>query len=456
MNAAGGRSRVLLLALLVLLVAGWAIAMPSTGSAAESPARSVADSQQTPDSLKLVTVDENSSEQLWPYTSRRQSYDSATLPINVVVLKNADFVRHLLSATTAAEWEVSDTEPRNASGVNASNVTEGNQSSVESGVVLNGTEIEWSTARGSTRYTYLHNRETGQGRWIDETYQLHDGTYLGTRYHLRLYEGGEGDDRWTAIQVHREHWDWFRLRHTVDSVDRGQDYLEGEFFGTWFLEDITRVRVANAGALDSDGWVSFIRLTDRGITAPSPASLVFLIGFVSFHRLTERYEGRVPAAQEWLESAQEDLAEFSVDPMYIPLVVSLALFPLVVRMSGITLEEAFPALSPKVFAAVLYPALVLGIPACAIAFAWRLRPLPSAVAAAVAFGGGLLLDYAYLNIAVLPIGVIVNRTGLLFTVGLVAAGSSLATRDDLTEFWLVGVGLILWLFGLAVPLFGLA
>lgn len=456
MNTAGSRFHVFLPALVVLLVAGWAIAVPPTGATAEGHARTGVDSQPTPDWLKTVTVEENSSEQLWPYTSRRKSFDSATLPINVIVLKNADYVRYLLSTSSGATWEASEPPPGNSTDGGAANATEGNQSSVESGVVLNGTDIEWSTARGSTRYTYLHNRETGQGRWVTETYQLHDGTYLGSRYHLRLYEGGTGDNRWTAIQVHREHWDWFRLRHTVDSVDRGQDYLEGEFFGTWFLEDVTRVRVANAGALDSDGWVSFIRLTDRGVIAPTPASLVFLIGFVSLQRLTDRYEGRVPAARRWFESAQEDLAELSFDPRFLPLVMSLAVFPLVVRVSGITLEQTFPGLSPKIIAGVLYPALVLGIPACTIAFSWRLRPPTSAVASAVAFGAGLMLDYVYLDISVLAIDVIVHRTGLLFAVGLIAAGSSLGSRDDLAENWLLALGLFLWLVGLAVPLFGLA
>ena len=341
---------------------------------------------RTPEHLHLVSVEPNGSEQLWPYTSRRESHDSATLPINVVVRKNAPYVRYLLTSSTGATWEPSESVADNASA--------GNDSSVESGVVLNGSSVEWTSARGSVRYTYVYNRTDGTGRWIDETYQLHDGTYLGTRYHLRLYEVGTGANRWTAIQAHSEHWDWFRLRHTVDSVDGAQDYMEGEFFGMWFLAEVDRIRFANGGALDADGWVSIIRLTNRDIVPPTPMSIGGIVGVVALRHGIARNRPRA------VRTVRRLRRNWPIDPRYLALSVSLLLFPLAVRVSGITLERTFPTTSPKIFAGVLYLVVVVGIPACAFLGSRGLPDDSAPIGAAVAFGGGVLLDYAYLGAAV--------------------------------------------------------
>ncbi|MFC7194450.1 hypothetical protein ACFQL4_06885 [Halosimplex aquaticum] len=110
-------------------------------------------------------------------------------------------------------------------------------------------------ARGAKRFLYVHDRalteegpnettrrpyralpftggvgEAG-GEWIDETYQLHDGKYFASRYHLRVYESPYESDEWVAIQAHSDHWDWFRLRHTVHDTENAQDYVESEFWG---------------------------------------------------------------------------------------------------------------------------------------------------------------------------------------------------------------------------------
>ena len=57
----------------------------------------------------------------------------------------------------------------------------------------------------------------GDGEWLQQRYQLHGGTYLGTRHHIRAFAPSERP-QWTALQAHSEHWDWFRLRHIVTDV----------------------------------------------------------------------------------------------------------------------------------------------------------------------------------------------------------------------------------------------
>jgi hypothetical protein len=51
--------------------------------------------------------------------------------------------------------------------------------------------VSWQRARGSSRYTYVE--VDGEGRWIDESYQLHAGTYFGSRQHVRAYEDPQGE-----------------------------------------------------------------------------------------------------------------------------------------------------------------------------------------------------------------------------------------------------------------------
>lgn len=62
------------------------------------------------------------------------------------------------------------------------------------------TDIEWNEDNGSARYTYVRTAEGGQ--WLAESYQYHDGAYLGDRHHLRAYE--DPDSNFTTIQTHRE------------------------------------------------------------------------------------------------------------------------------------------------------------------------------------------------------------------------------------------------------------
>jgi hypothetical protein len=105
---------------------------------------------------------------LWPFTSRRRSFDSLTLPVNLVVEGSPGRVRSLLTEGPR-EWNDSTREWQGIGGD-------------EDGPV----GLRWSAATGADRYTYVDTPGPG-GTWIDETTQLHDGTYFGSRLHLRLY-----------------------------------------------------------------------------------------------------------------------------------------------------------------------------------------------------------------------------------------------------------------------------
>ena len=442
-----------LLALVAILLAASLLAAPADGSHG-SPRFYAADA---PEGVSLMTVSADGDDRLWPYTSRRPSFDGATLPINVVVSNDPEFVRFMLARSSSAEWNVTSvTDSANRTATEAANESATNAteaSTVESGVVLNGTHLEWADARGSSRYTYLYNVTAGEGRWVGEAYQLHHGTYLGARQHVRIYEGDPGKHSWTAIQAHREHWDWFRLRHTVDSVDRSQDYIEAEFRRSSMRHHIQRTWYANGGAIDSDGWVTVI---DLGVGDLQPAllsallALSGLVGAMSFDVNVPRLRARL-----------EGVVESSIpDPRFLLLVSSLSVLVLGVRVGAIAVETSVTGLSPKVIAAVFYPLLVFGTPTCAVLIARGLDPGQSSLAAVVGFGSGIVADYLYLDIALIPVGVLIHRAALVSAIALLAAGAAsgpvVGDRDGRTSVnGVVAVGVLAWVVALLLPLLDL-
>ena len=169
---------------------------------------------------QLIQPEENGS-YVWPYTSRARSTDERTLALNLFVHGDDERVLQALVDQDDLEWEELDPE----------------QADEEEIYEDTEDQIQWDDAHGSTRYTYVdagpHDEEAA---WIDETYQLHTGTYLGSRYHIRAYTTDHDD--WTAIQVHQEYFDFFRLRHSVTDIQESQTTLEAEFLEEPFVDEV--------------------------------------------------------------------------------------------------------------------------------------------------------------------------------------------------------------------------
>jgi hypothetical protein len=387
------------------------------------------DQVSTAPDVKFVRVYTNSSAQLWPYTSRAEHFDGLTLPINVVFQEDAATVRRLLATSTAD----SDSQWRTTTSNNTT-------------VVLNGTRTRWSDSDGATRYTYIYT-ESG-GKWIDETYQLHDGTYFGTRYHLRLYEGGSREKRWTAVQAHHEHWDWFRLRHTVGSLAKAQQHVEQDFYGTRYLGDIERQRYANGGIMDTDGWVTVIDLVDWTVGGPQLLLPTTVLGL-----------GLITTASERWNSVREALGESELTTRlsghHVLLFATMGGLPLAVRLASIALEQQTPlGNSPKVVAGLFFPVVAFGLPIAAAVLGHRLRADEGFAVAAVGLGVGFVLDYSHLQITTLPIGVVLHRFTLLLAIGLIAAGGIRWSEDVVTRHGYTLVGASLWVGALLWSLLG--
>jgi hypothetical protein len=444
---------VLVVCVLLVSTTGLPAAPGAVSAQDQAPAR---EQVRGPADVKIVTVDPESEDRLWPYTSRQRRFETLTLPINVVVRGNDAQVRWFLMTGRDVDW----------------NESEGEWQGIGGGEVGgDARDLTWYEARGATRYTYIHSPRARQGGWVDESYQLHDGDYFGTRYHIRAYTGGRGNGSWTAIQAHHEHWDWFRLRHTVGSTATARQYVERSFHGSPSVERVARERFANGGISDADGWVTVAvmrrltppdpegtetgtgsgigseggrsdgprRIADGSFPVPRGLSLsaVLLAGAVLSLRVTDVRDRLVASGEP------KRLAALAA--------VSLLTMPSI-RWLAITVERSVPDLSPKVVAGLGYLVVAVGLPVAVAVLARGMRADRAASLAAAGFGTGVLLDYALLGIAVVPTAAVLHRLTVAFALGVLAAAGARFDADRFGRVRLTAAAALVWVGVLVWPL----
>lgn len=399
------------LVLAVVLVAG------SFGSIVVTEAGVVEDEREP--SLRLVPLDDGE-RHLWLYTSRGYSFESATLAVNVLAYGGPDRVRAEFLEGDGAWNETSAEQQEVAPDEDAGAVT--------------AADVEWEIADGANRYVFVQGLKLSV--WLGESYQVHDGTYLGSRHHVRAYTAPEGGADWTAMQAHHEHWDWFMGRHVVTSTDESQSYVEREFADGPSSPDIRRVPV---GAPDGPGFDMWLTVVDFGspATQSAAAALAVVLGAVR-----ARAEDVGAAVREHYPAA---------DARAVLLGLGLVGLLAAVRLAGIALEE-WSAVPPKTFAFALYPALFVGLPAVAYVLARQIDRPRAFAGATVGFVAGVLWDYSYLGVTHVPLDVLVHRGALAVALGLIAVGSSCVEReaDDGPDH--VRAGVLLWLVATLLPL----
>lgn len=389
------RNKALLVVLLVVVAVGLSLS-GLLGGTADDPAEGAVPA----DSLIEVEGDY----ELWPYTSRSESVDGRTLAINVVFHDDGDAVLEALTAQPETDWEE----------------TAEHEEDAEPDLVLEAvTETDWEDAHGSVRYSYFHGPE--RSGWAAETFELHDGEYLGSRDHIRAYESPDG--AYTAIQVHEEYYDWFRLRHTVTDIDDPAVRLEDEFIESGAATVSREYRGLDGGW--SDGWLTIIEL----------AILLPVIGTLLRRRTREA----------GVETARRLRSEASRHADAAILGAAVAAVYLGVRAAGIGLEVAYPNVPPKAIAAPLYLAIAAGLPALVIAAARECERTAAFLGVVVGLGTAFVLDFGGLGVAVPP-ELIVHRVAMLAALGLVAVGRAADDRGMLVA------GLLAWLIGLVLPL----
>ncbi|WP_049928344.1 hypothetical protein [Halopiger goleimassiliensis] len=388
---------------------------------------------------QLVQPAENDS-YIWPYTSRDRSTDERTLAINLLIHGSDERVRQALEDQAELEWETLDSDDED--------VPEGSEHPED--------PTRWDDAHGSTRYTYFDTEpHGGEGVWVAERYQLHAGTYLGSRQHVRAYTT-EHDD-WTAIQVHQEYFDFFRLRHSVTDIQDARTTLEGEFLEAPYVEAVSREYHGTHRGWN-DGWLSVIELAILGPLVTS--GLVWVLGSIG----GEKTKGLVRGTRHLLGWIYLNSRGFVLAGALVAIVLG-------VRSAGLAVEAAVPWITPQAFVVVLYPVLAVGLPVTAFVLtqplerasrflrlqrvaSWLGEPLEPQAAFGFTVVGltvGFVLDVVAIGITALPLELLLHRSGLIVALGLLAAGTA---RSDAEGAVLSTIGLLGWVVGLVMPLLG--
>ena len=375
---------------------------------------------------------------IWPYTSRARSTDSRTLAINLIIYGDDERVRQALVDQSELEWEETDPEEQDAE-TNTTDITSREETT------------KWHEARGSTRYTYFDTTpHGGEGGWVRESYQLHTGAYLGSRI---IFEPIR-HPQMTGLQSKST-----RSIGTgsVSDIQDSRNTLEADFIGQPYVDEVRR-EYHNTHRGWNDGWLSVIELAT--LASLTPIGILGLIGMITGDTLRIIWRGTRQLVG-WIRANSRG---------FILAGVLSGLF-LGVRSAGLLLETTLPWITPKAFVAILYPILVTGLPLAAIVFSrplkaatrflrlqygvsWLGRPLepqPAFVFTVVGLGAAFVLDFAGLGITTVPIELLLYRLGLLFALGLMAAG---AARSDIQGKGLLGLGLVGWIVGLVMPLVG--
>ena len=411
----------------IVLVAFVLTAVSYLGAGLLDPAGVSPTDADSPADDQVIEPVENGSD-LWPYTSRSRSVDGRTLAVNVVIRGDPAAVEAALTDRSDLGFEELPEDEAEAEDDTYR-------------LHINESSVDWDDAHGSTRYSYIAGDDGGG--WMDESFQFHSGEYLGQRHHIRGYNDPDGE--FSAIQIHREYFDFFRLRHQVTDIDDSATMLEDEFIEEPFVEEVSREYHGLDGGW-SDGWLSTIRL---GTLVPELLGL-FVVGSVVSAGTRRAARSLVGSFAAW---TRENWPGFA-------LVVSLVVLVTGVRSLGIAFERLFTDISPQLFAGGVYPILALGPPIVVGLFARRIDPVPAFGFATLGLGVAFTLDTIWVGLGVVPVRLVLHRFGLMLALGVLALGVAREIGDDTETVdherkLLIVLGLLAWLGGLLLPLFGM-
>lgn len=333
-------------------------------------------------------------QQLWPYHSSSSGDFERRSAINVVVYAPLEEVVAVLSDD--GEWFETAAVDEDAGSAS--------YSAAELDLEAPEEALGWGQATGTDRYAYME--VDGEGHWLDESAQLHDGDYYGSRSHLRLYEAPGGDPS-VAIQAHDEYFDWFTLRHTVTSIEQSQYRVEADLLAVLGEQRVWRQRMGNGDVRDADGWVTF-----------AASTMVSVVGLAGLVAPTRRRLDAVTGSDLYRRGRRR------LSHAHLLLFVATVGLLLGTRLLGIGLERLTDWHTYWI-AGLGFPLVGLGLPVVAYLLGRRLeRRMDAAMSASLGLAVAVLIDFHLLGVHVLPIETILHRGGLVIALGLVAAGGA--------------------------------
>lgn len=361
---------------------------------------------------------------MWLYTSRGQSFSESTLAINLLVHEDPATVEQRLVTDGIGDWREVEEDEKDVGH--------------EEGVALpQNATIQWDRTAGADRYVFLLGYDA---QWMTQSFEVHDGDYLGYRVHVRIYEPPGEDTEWTAMQAHDEYWDLFDARHVVTSTEEGQAYVEEEF-----IEDedyrVVREHVGGEDRIDFDGWLTMIEPREEEANVQSS---LLVLGLLLLG---------VSAVRTTRDEVADAIENFSFEHQVRTFALGVGLIGvyMFVRLAAVYLERAVD-IAPNTIAMGLYPILFAGLPITAYLLSARLERTWAFTGASLGFLTALLIDYTYLGITVVPLDILVHRGALVIALGLIAVGGSQTERANPNLPSHVQIGVLLWLVATVLPL----
>lgn len=119
-------------------------------------------------------------------------------------------------------------------------------------VIYNNVSDSWYTASGGTQYVYVdETSHGGTAHWQSNDSQLEEGSYTETRYHLRVFNGGDSDHdsfkKWSIGAVHKETWNG--SGHTLDdnSWETSESHLKSDLTSVSGIDSVGTINLSNSG-----------------------------------------------------------------------------------------------------------------------------------------------------------------------------------------------------------------
>lgn len=241
----------------------------------------------------------------------------------------------------------------------------------------------WSEADGTERYAKINEE------WVLSSYQLERGHYFTTRHHLRGYKASN----MTLVQAHQEHFDWFSVRHRVESNSQARIKLEEGLRNQGF--ELERA-YSNGFAVDSDGWLTIALL----------ASIIAVIKKKHAKKLGD----------------------------YIFPIIGFLLLLGFVRLGGVGL---YSFLTPHQVFAVLSPVIFIGMPVFAFAYGRNRKGVLPGILVFTGFIAAVVVDYLFLGVEVIETEVVIQR----FVAGLSLGIIAVSDLENKKKIIVLGLGL---------------
>lgn len=110
----------------------------------------------------------------------------------------------------------------------------------------------WKNAWGATQYVYVdETSHGGSAHWQSNNFQLEEGSYFGTRQHLRIFDGGnsahDSFKYWSVGATHKETWNGSGHTLVSNAWETSESHLKSDLSSTSGILSVGTINLSNSG-----------------------------------------------------------------------------------------------------------------------------------------------------------------------------------------------------------------